>query len=227
MKREEKNQQTRRRIMDRALEEFSAHGYGASSINAICSGQDISKGIVYHYFESKDALFLACVEECFQRLTSYMQEHLTPEYSGVEAQLDGYFQTRLAFFEENPVYRRIFREAVVTPPAHLTAGIVERMRAFDAMNIQILERILTHVKLRPSVTQADVIVIFRLFQDFVNTQEQPAGAEFEAREKLCRKAMDILLYGVVESAGAEHACGSASGPVCSGDAAPQRPPQGL
>ena len=63
MKREEKNQQTRRRILDSALDEFSKQGYGASSINAVCATQDISKGIIYHYFKTKDDLFLSCVEE--------------------------------------------------------------------------------------------------------------------------------------------------------------------
>lgn len=37
MKREEKNQQTRRRIMDSALAEFAANGYGGSSVNTICA----------------------------------------------------------------------------------------------------------------------------------------------------------------------------------------------
>ena len=73
MKREEKNQQTRRRIMDSALAEFSKQGYGASSVNTICASQDISKGIIYHYFKSKDDLFLACIEECFSQLTEYFQ----------------------------------------------------------------------------------------------------------------------------------------------------------
>ena len=47
MKREEKNQQMRQRIMDSALMEFSKQGYGGSSINTICAAQNISKGIVY------------------------------------------------------------------------------------------------------------------------------------------------------------------------------------
>ena len=48
MKREEKNRQTRQRIMDSALQEFARQGYGASSVNAICSAEGISKGIIYH-----------------------------------------------------------------------------------------------------------------------------------------------------------------------------------
>ena len=46
MKRDEKNQQTRRRTLDRALSEFSEKGYGGSSVNTICAVQGISKGIV-------------------------------------------------------------------------------------------------------------------------------------------------------------------------------------
>ena len=44
MKRDEKNQQTRRRTLDRALSEFSEKGYGGSSVNTICAVQGISKG---------------------------------------------------------------------------------------------------------------------------------------------------------------------------------------
>lgn len=79
MKREEKNQQTKRRIMESALAEFSSKGYAGSSINTICAAEAVSKGIVYHYFENKDELFLACVGECFQRLTEYIRENLPQE----------------------------------------------------------------------------------------------------------------------------------------------------
>ena len=40
--------------MDSALAEFSGQSYGASSVNNICSAQGISKGIIYHYFKTKD-----------------------------------------------------------------------------------------------------------------------------------------------------------------------------
>ena len=89
MKREEKNQQTRRKILDNALAEFSRRGYGASSVNTICAAKDISKGIIYHYFKTKDELYLACVEECFQRLTDHLRHALTITGQGtVEEQLE-------------------------------------------------------------------------------------------------------------------------------------------
>ena len=201
MKREEKNQQTRRRILDSALSEFSEQGYGASSINTICSAQNISKGIVYHYFDTKDGLFLACVEECFHKLTDYIQSNLSLENKTSEAQLKEYFAVRSAFFKTAPVYQRIFCDAVIALPEHLRKQVQDRRESFDRLNLQILEQILRPLPLRPGVSRTEVIETFRMFQDFINVRCQMTGADgqsFEVREENCQKALDILLYGVVE-----------------------------
>lgn len=201
MKREEKNQQTRRRIVDGALAEFAKCGYGASSINNICAAQGISKGIIYHYFKTKDDLYLNCVGECFALLTQHIQSCLVTEQESVEKQLERYFHVRMAFFRDFPVYQPIFCEAVVSPPAHLEAGILESKRAFDELNVEILERLLRQLPLRPPTTMASVVETFRQFQDFINAKYQMAGMssqEFEMREESCRKALNILLYGVIE-----------------------------
>lgn len=152
MKREEKNQQMRRRIMDSALEEFSQKGYGASSINTICAAQNVSKGIVYHYFETKDALFLACVEECFEQLMAYIQANMDEGPIQMESQLEKYFTVRTVFFQTFPVYQRLFCEAVLSPPAHLYDEIQQRKRDFDQFNLQTLERLLAPVSLCPGIS---------------------------------------------------------------------------
>lgn len=201
LKREEKNQQTRRRILDSALTEFSAQGYGASSINTICAAQDISKGIVYHYFETKDGLFLACVEECFHRLTDYIKANLPREGLTPEEELKDYFVLRTAFFREEPVYQRIFCDAVVAPPTHLREEIRARRADFDALNLKLLEDMFSSLSLRADISRADVIETFRLFQDFINVRTQMAqsGAlAFESREESCYRALNILLYGIIE-----------------------------
>lgn len=201
MKREEKNRQTKRRIMDGALAEFSRQGYGASSVNEICAAQDISKGIIYHYFDTKDELFLACVEECFDRLTEYMEKAVCLDTKNPQEQMEEYFAARTGFFKENPVYQRLFCEAVVSPPAHLKRQIQSRKQGFDCMNIRILEQLLEPIALRPQITKEEVIELVRQFQDFINTGYQLTDLpeqEFRAQEEKRRRVLDILFYGVVE-----------------------------
>ena len=200
VKREEKNQQTKRRIMDSALAEFSKQGYGASSVNTICAAQDLSKGIIYHDFKTKDYLYLACVEECFELLTQYLKSCLSEEKISTEEQLEKYFAVRMNFFQEKPVYQPIFCEAVVSPPAHLKAEINARKQAFNALNAEILEKLIQPLPLRPKVTKAEVVDVFRQFQDVINAKYRIAGIseqEFELRDESCRKALNILLYGII------------------------------
>lgn len=201
MKREEKNQKTRRKIMDSALAEFSEQGYGASSVNTICQAQGISKGIIYHYFNTKDELFLACVEECFCLLTEYLAKKSEVTAGDITQQLEAYFTARVEFFAKYPVYQRLFCEAVISPPAHLKKEIQERKRPFDDLNIQILQQLLSCFPLNPQVTEKEVIETFRQFQDFINARYQVRGlsvSEFEEHEERCRRALYILLYGVIK-----------------------------
>ena len=203
MKRDEKNKQTRRRTLDRALSEFSEKGYGGSSVNTICAVQGISKGIVYHYFENKDQLYLSCVEECFQRLTAHLSAALQAEEPGpVEEQLGRYFTARMDFFQENPVYQPIFCEAVISPPGRLLEQIQACRKDFDALIISTLERLLRQLPLRADITMDEIVDLFRQFQDFINAQTQstdvPAGERFARRDAQCRRLLKVLLYGVTE-----------------------------
>ena len=201
MKREEQNQQTRRRILESALAEFSEQGYGASSVNTISNGEGLSKGIIYHYFPTKDDLYLACVEECFQMLTGHLQSHTNMEGQTAEERLEQYFRVRLDFFEQNPQYQRIFCDAVIMPPAHLEASIQEKKAPLDRFNIDSLNRMLEPVSLRSDLSREDVVDTFRQYQDYINARYQMTGSEkidIRDHEESCRRALRILLYGVVE-----------------------------
>jgi AcrR family transcriptional regulator len=55
-------EERRHQILDVALEVFAAKGFQGTSVKDIAQAADISLGLMYHYFASKDDLFLAVVE---------------------------------------------------------------------------------------------------------------------------------------------------------------------
>lgn len=200
MKREEKNLLSRQKIMDSAMLEFSGKGYGMSSINTICAAGNISKGILYHYFKDKDEIYLTCVRECFGALTTFLRESAGQWREGSAAEgLRRYFEVRQRFFRERPMYQRLFRDAVVTPPPHLGDAIKEIKKDFDAFNLEALKDLLNRIDLRPDVTREEVIEVFQQYQDFINAKYQAApgtAADAEAQERGRSRALSILLYGV-------------------------------
>lgn len=200
MKREEKNAISMQKILDSARTEFAERGYGQSSVNTICSNGELSKGILYHYFKDKDALYLACMERCFQALTAYLSRYGTCAGGGVAQRLDAYFSARFRFFHEHPAEEALFFEAVMSPPEPLKQRLAEIRAPFDRLNIEILDSILSEATLRTDVSRQEVIDTFRDYQDFMNARSRAAAGAaipFAEREQACKKAVLILLYGVM------------------------------
>lgn len=207
MKRDKKNLLSRRKILDSAFEEFGKQGYGLSSVNTICTDGDISKGILYHYFKDKDELYLVCIRELFDGLTEHLQNELSNVSGTKEIRLERYFDARLRFFRENPLHHKLFCDVIVAPPAHLAQAISEIKADFDTLNISVLTELLQSARLRSDMTIQSVVETFRLYQDFVNAryQMEPAGAlDLEKHEKICKRSLSLLLYGVIERDGNEN-----------------------
>lgn len=54
--------QRRRQLLDAAARVFARNGYAGTRIEDIASEGNASKGLIYHYFGSKEAVFVALVE---------------------------------------------------------------------------------------------------------------------------------------------------------------------
>ncbi len=196
MKQEEKNKKSREHILSHAFAEFAAQGYLGASVNAICAGGQISKGLLYHYYADKDTLYLCCVDRCFRELTAWLSSHLEVE----TVTPDQYFDVRLAFFRENPLHQRLFCDTVVNPQPHLREQLHACRASFDALNETMLTAILEKETLAEGVSKQDAIWELRLFEDFVNTCLKNAGQEtlqMEEHNRLCRQALHTMLYGLI------------------------------
>jgi AcrR family transcriptional regulator len=70
---QQRSEETRSRIMDSAVKLFSDRGFGAASVDDICADAGISKGALYHHFESKQALFLALLDEWLKTIDNAIE----------------------------------------------------------------------------------------------------------------------------------------------------------
>jgi len=61
--RDRKKQQLRRRIIESAAHLFSKNGLAATTVDDIAAAAEVSPGTVYNYFGTKNALFLAGIED--------------------------------------------------------------------------------------------------------------------------------------------------------------------
>lgn len=64
-------------ILEAGISEFAENGLRQTSMNAIAQRAQISVGVLYKYYENKDAFFDACVARCTAELDDYLQQLCT------------------------------------------------------------------------------------------------------------------------------------------------------
>ena len=63
MQRQARSEQSRRQVLDAALQLFSTHGYRATNVREIAESAGVSTGNVYHHFGDKETIFRALLDE--------------------------------------------------------------------------------------------------------------------------------------------------------------------
>lgn len=199
MKKEEKTELTKEKIIKASMEEFGANGYAGATINSICNRHGISKGLLYHNFTGKDELYLLCVKQCFQSLITYLRSEIT------ELTLPKYLELRFLYFKKNPICARIFFEALLQPPEALFGQIKSIKRDFESFNRQLYQKKLSEITLRKGLTEEEALEYCEIMQEMFNCYFSSPAYSMESfqtvitdHEKKLERMLDILLYGIVE-----------------------------
>lgn len=203
MKQNEKSTLSMEKIISGAIKEFGSNCFDNASINSICSENEISKGLIYHYFKNKDELYLICLKRCLDA----MNESIFPDLEGVgfEQYMSGYFEQRTRFFKENEYFRNIFFSAILQPPKHLVNQIQEVQQEFTQRSKDYFCKALDSVVLRENITRNDAIEYFCMFQEMFNVYFQGhselndnLNLLVEKHEIQVEKILNIILYGIAK-----------------------------
>ena len=198
MNQKEKSRQSREKIIESAIQEFGTKGFRGATINAVC-GHGIAKGLLYHYFSGKEELFLICAEKCFSSFIEYLRQR------GGGENLKKCLELRARFFQDNPLYARIFFEALLQPPVGLGREIKEARREYEEFNRALYRQMISRLTLRKGVSEKMALEHFELMQDMFNCYfNSPAYAGhdmqalMEAHEEKLGTVLDLMLYGIAQ-----------------------------
>jgi AcrR family transcriptional regulator len=109
--RTERGRRTQRALLDAAAAEFGVKGFHDSSVVSITSRAGVALGSFYTYFESKDALFRALVEDLSNRVRDEVAPAVANNGLGVIAAEQPALSAFLEFVREHKELYRIIDEA--------------------------------------------------------------------------------------------------------------------
>lgn len=90
---------TRRLILKHAMTEFATKGYDGARVDSIARSFGLSKNMLYHYFGSKEGLFIAVLEDAYEGFRARQQDFEIDSADPVEAMRRLIVHTFSAFIE--------------------------------------------------------------------------------------------------------------------------------
>lgn len=98
-----------RRILDAALRLFAERGFDGTSVQGIVEAAEVTKGALYHYFDSKDDLLYEIYHSLISRQLAELGEVLDrglPPREAVRAVLTGLIHSTAEHIDEAKVFSR-------------------------------------------------------------------------------------------------------------------------
>ena len=110
---EEIRNEKKKVILDAAMKLFACKGYASTSISSIADEANISKGLMYNYFKSKEELLKTILQNFINEIAEMMDSNHDNRLSKEEAFqfLDNYFELLMTRTEE----AKLFAQLTVQP----------------------------------------------------------------------------------------------------------------
>ena len=132
---------TREEILRAAMAEFAGHGFGGARMEAIAERSGVNKKLIYYYFENKDELFLAVLEQTYADIRAAERELHLEASDPLEA-----IRSLVAFTWHYYLGHPEFLALLNSENMH-RAGHLKRSRRIRQMNSPLIE-VLADVLLR-------------------------------------------------------------------------------
>ena len=100
-----RGERTLRKILDAALEEFGERGFSEGSIVGITQRAKVALGTFYTYFDSKEAVFKALVND----MSSRVGEHVAPVLASASDTLEGEGRALESYLEFARAHKLVYR----------------------------------------------------------------------------------------------------------------------
>lgn len=100
-----RGERTLRKILDAALEEFGERGFSDGSIVGITRRAHVALGTFYTYFDSKEAVFKALVNDMSMRV----RDHVAPIFAGSTDTLKGEGKALESYLEFARDHKHVYR----------------------------------------------------------------------------------------------------------------------
>ncbi len=194
------------KIIEASLAEFAEYGYDKASTDRISTKAGVSKGLIFHYFGSKDNLYMIIINKCIDDI---FDEFNKIEFKDVEftSMLIKITKMKYNFFINNPMHYQILVNGLYHAPKKLKAKLEHRFSELKQIGLNILVDMIKDLPIRKDIQSNDILTVFSsiinvfegkylsyLIKGIDNFEEI-----YESLASEYVRLVNIVLYGILDN----------------------------
>lgn len=203
-RREREKRERRQSLLQAARETFFQNGFHHATVDSVAARAEVSKGTVYLYFESKEAILAHLLLEGLADLVTELdQAYTAAQDAPADEQLVALAQAYLGFFRREPQYfpflmamdRGRFQEAI---PSQIYQEILEASLEGLTLAVRVVERGCREGVFKCGSAEQDACVFWASLNGVLQLMEHPLRRELVGvrEETLHRATIDTLIRGL-------------------------------
>ena len=194
---QEAREGTRLRLLEAAASEFAGAGLQRANINEISVAAGLAKGTVYNYFDSKEELFLAVVEEAC-RLAAAGAD--TPRGSSTRERLRAVLRSDVGWVRENEHFAQVLVREMLSGN-HKLPRIVAAAAPLLSRIAGILQDGVERGEVRADVRVDRLALVFTGLSEVLLLQHWGSDGAWPPLDAIPDLAVQIFLDGASPSRG--------------------------
>lgn len=195
MKQAEKNRLSREKIILAAITDFNESNSNNIHINNICKKYNISKGLIYHYFESKDDLLHSCLLYATTGLCNSINSFEVNKSAPLTENLYNYYKERIKYWTAHPHEYSIINYGISNYYGSNDSKILDSRKIFNEVTNKKLNEILSIYELHTEVSTEDLLSLMQMVYEnmFMHAMDKIVAAIKNNNEELAaQKSNDLL-----------------------------------
>lgn len=163
-------QEKRERILEAALDVFSAHGFGGATLDRIAGAAGMSKPNLLYYFRGKDDIYTALIERLLDRWLEPLRA-LDPAGDPLE-EIRAYVRRKLEMSRDLPRESRLFANEILAGAPRIMALLEGELKLLVDDKALLLERWMAEGRLRATDPRHLVFSVWATTQHYADFDAQ-------------------------------------------------------
>jgi len=189
------------------MKEFAEQGYENANTNEICKIAAVSKGLLFHYFGTKQNLYISTCEKCINDIADHF-EPLRLEEEDFTLAILSYYRLRMKFFREHPTHYKVLMRAINNTPKEMKADIEQKLAEVNELAEGVLQKQFSSLQLKEGVRRETALKLLIMVLSMIETTYAPmlygtsafSNQQYEKVEEECRELIRLTLYGIAREA---------------------------